>query len=104
MPVEVATEKMLLAVSTVDIWKVLEPIAFSTTKALVELVVDLKRAVPTTERFANGLVEPMPTKPAVEINIDDVPTAVLVPLKYASWPVVPVSEAPLVARQVPFTA
>ena len=52
---------------------------------------------------AGGVVVPIPTKPAVETNSDDVPTAVFVPEKYAVWPVVPVTDAPD-ERHVPFTA
>jgi len=40
-------------------------------------------AAPAREKFAKGEVVPMPTLPAVVINIVEVPTAVLVPLKYA---------------------
>lgn len=46
----------------------------------------------------------MPTFPAVERKIDDVPTAELMPEKYASWPVEPVSEVPPVERHVPLRA
>ncbi len=36
-----------------------------------------------------GLVVPIPTLPAVEIKSDEVPAAVFVPEKYATWPCVP---------------
>ena len=56
-----------------------------------------------SESFADGVVVPIPTKPAVERNILEVPTAVLVPEKYGNWPAVPESVLPEV-RHVPFTA
>ena len=55
-----------------------------------------------TERTAEGEVEAIPTLPLVPINIVEVPTAVSVPLKYATCPVVPVKLAPV--EQTPLAA
>lgn len=61
-------------------------------------------AVPCIVRFEAGLVVPMPTCPAVFMNMVDVPTAVFVPERYAIWPVVPETEPPPPDIHVPPTA
>jgi hypothetical protein len=64
---------------------------------VVELAVRLIAESPfalNMSRTDKGEVVPIPTLPAVLIEIVEVPTAVFVPLKYVTWPVDPETELP----------
>ncbi len=50
------------------------------------------------------LVVPIPTRPDALIFREEVPAAVLLPVKYATCPIEPVRPPPPVDRQVPLTA
>jgi|ETN01SMinimDraft_4_1059930.scaffolds.fasta_scaffold300425_1 hypothetical protein len=68
--------------------------------ANVEVAVDVevnapaKKMSPWIDRAEPGVVVPIPTLPAVLIEIVEVPTAVFVSLKYVTWPVDPVTVLP----------